>query len=114
MSKAKAGKKIPCLITTNAKLRGVFMGYINDPKTDLIYDRGPGEDPSIIATEVRMCFSWSEAMNGILGLASKGPDKNCRITPAAPEMRLEGVSAVARITPKAEKAWKKEPWSGKK
>lgn len=94
-------KKLPVLITTDKDKRGVFMGYIN-PK-DV-------EKTVLEATDVRMCVYWSEEVKGVLGLASTGPDKNCRITKAVPKARLHGVTAILDITDKAEKNWKKEPW----
>lgn len=84
------------------------MGYC-DPKK-LIYARGEDADPSIEAENIRMCVKWSTKMCGVLGLAAIGPDKDCRISHAVPWMRIESVTAIVEITPKAEKAWKKEPW----
>jgi hypothetical protein len=93
-------KKIPCLITTDK--RGVFMGYI-DPKD--------AKNKDIEAEEIRMVFRWSEEVRGVVSLAANGPTKNCRVTAAAPKGILHGVTAVLECTPKAEKAFKSEPWA---
>ena len=90
------------LITTDK--RGVFMGYINDKD----YDK---TNKSITALDIRMCNYWSNDVKGVVGLAANGPSKNCRISKAAPKGLLEGITAILELTPKAEKAWKKEPWS---
>ena len=93
--------KIPALITTDTTKRGVFMGFI-DPKD--------ADKETIEAEEVRMAVYWSPEVRGVLGLAVSGPDKNCRISPAAPKVTLKGVTAAAQITEEALKAWRKEPW----
>lgn len=93
--------KVPVLITTDSTKRGVFMGFI-DPK-----DAGL---ETIIAEEVRMAVYWSPDVRGVLGLASGGPTKSCRISPAAKKATLKGVTAVLEITEEALAAWRKEPW----
>lgn len=93
--------KIPVLITTDNTKRGVFMGFI-DPK-----DAG---NETLEATDVRMAVYWSADVKGVVGLASGGPTKSCRITPPAKRAVLKGVTAVMEITDKALKAWEKEPW----
>ena len=93
--------KIPVLITTDNTKRGVFMGFI-DPK-----DAG---NETLQADEVRMAVYWSADVRGVLGLASTGPSKDCRITGAAKRATLKGVTAVMEITDDAVKAWRKEPW----
>ena len=94
-------KKIAVLITTDHTKRGVFMGFI-DPA-----DAGK---ETLEAEEVRMSVYWSEETKGVIGLASKGPDKNCRISPAAKKATLKGVTAVMELTEEALAAWRKEPW----
>lgn len=93
--------KIPVLITTDTTKRGVFMGFI-DPK-----DSGL---ENITAEEIRMAVYWHSDVRGVLGLASKGPSSNCKISPAVPKGLIKGVTAVMEITDEALKAWRKEPW----
>ena len=94
-------KKIPVLITTDKNKRGVFMGWI-DPKDC--------DKQDIFADDVRMVVYWSKDVKGVLGLASNGPTRSCRITSSVKRAHLKGVDAVIELTEKAVKAWEKEPW----
>jgi len=94
-------KKVPVLITTDSTKRGVFMGFI-DPKDASL--------ETLVADEVRMAVYWSPDVRGVIGLASTGPTKSCRITAAAKKATLKGVTAVLEITDEALAAWRKEPW----
>lgn len=93
--------KVPVLITTDSTKRGVFMGFINPEDSD---------KETLEAEELRMAVYWSTDVKGVLGLASTGPSKNCRISAAAPKAVLKGVTAVVEISEEALKAWRKEPW----
>lgn len=93
--------KIPVLITTDTTKRGVFMGFI-DPKD--------ADKETLEAYEVRMAVYWSADVKGVIGLAAKGPSKDCRISAAAKKAVLKGVTAVVEITDDALAAWRKEPW----
>lgn len=93
--------KIPVLITTDSTKRGVFMGFI-DPKDASL--------ETMVASEVRMCVMWTADVRGVIGLASTGPSKTCRISKAAPKATLKGVTAAVEITDEALVAWRKEPW----
>lgn len=94
-------KKVAVLITTDTSKRGVFMGFINPKDSD---------KDIIEAEEVRMAVYWSTDVRGVLGLAAKGPSKDCRITPAAKKAVIKGVTAILELTDEALKAWRKEPW----
>lgn len=94
-------KRIPVLITTDSTKRGVFMGFI-DPKD--------ADKETLIAEELRMAVYWHADVKGVIGLASTGPSKNCRISKAAPRATIKGVTAVVEITDEALKAWRSEPW----
>lgn len=87
------------MVTTEKK--GVFAGTL------VSYDE---EKKAAKLKDVRMCVYWSSSNRGVLGLASIGPDKNARITPAAPESVLEGVTALFSCSEKAIKNWESEPW----
>lgn len=93
--------KIPVLITTDTTKRGVFMGFI-DPKD--------ADKETLEAYDVRMAVYWSADVKGVIGLAAKGPSKDCRISAAAKKAVLKGVTAVVEITDDALEAWRKEPW----
>lgn len=95
-------EKIPVLITTDKDKRGVFMGFI---------DPSDADKDTFVATEVRMAVYWSQDVRGVVGLAAKGPSKNCRISPAAPKANLKGVTATMQITDEALAAWRSEPWA---
>jgi hypothetical protein len=49
-------------------------------------------------------------MRGVLGLASMGPSKTCKISKAVSKATLQGVTAVIELSPEALKNWRKEPW----
>lgn len=84
------------LITT--KYRGVFFGYV---KAD---EKLPGE---ITVTGARNCIYWSADCGGFLGLAAKGPTKNCRIGTRVDELTLYEVTSVTPVSDDAAQAWEK-------
>jgi len=92
-------KKKQALVVTTEK-KGVFFGY------------GHAASSKTIRLEnARMCVYWSVDVKGVLGLASGGPTKNCRVTPAVPAITLQGVTAVMEATPQSAAAWEAQPWS---
>lgn len=72
----------PVLVTT--EFRGVFFGYLKDDS------KVPAE---IELTGVRNCLYWHQSIGGFLGLASKGPNKDCRIG-----ARIDGPLKLYKIT----------------
>ena len=86
------------LITT--KHRGVFFGYAS----------GERVNGTVTLRKARMCVYWSRAMRGVLGLASAGPDNECRISSAVDEIELNDVTAVVQCTPTATEKWESAPW----
>ncbi len=89
--------KQPLLVTTVH--RGVFFGY------------GVMSDEATIELEQsRMCVSWSNDVHGVLGLATSGPSKTCKIGPAVSRIVLREVTAVALVSPEAITRWESEPW----
>jgi hypothetical protein len=100
MAKAKKASEYVLVTTSLAAGRGVFGGELVEDKEDVV-----------ILAEARNCISWSADVKGFLGLASTGPSKNCRIGPAVPSLKLQGVTSIARCTPEAEMAWKAAPWA---
>ena len=86
------------VVTT--KHRGVFSGLVELEDGDVV-----------TLTGARMCVSWSRVTHGVLGLASQGPNKDCRIGPAVPRIRLRDVTAVIEMSDTAWAAWEAEPWT---
>jgi len=85
------------MVTTEHK--GVFFGY------------GEAQESKTIELDnARMCVYWNEATKGVVGLAAIGPQLGCRITPAAPKIYLNGVTAIMVCSEIATKQWEKEPW----
>jgi hypothetical protein len=95
-------KKVPVLITTDNTKRGVFMGFI---------DPADADKTDLYADEVRMAVMWSAEIRGVVGLAAKGPNKSCRISPAAKRAHIKGVTATLELSDEALEAWRKEPWA---
>lgn len=85
------------LVTTEQ--RGVFAGYATETGGDTIDLRA-----------ARNCLYWSTELKGFLGLAAVGPDKSCRIGPAA-DLQLRNITAVAEVTPEAQARWEAAPWN---
>lgn len=91
-----AKKQQAVLVTT--EFRGVFFGYIKDDKNL------PAE---VTLSGVRNCISWSASVGGFLGLASNGPNKDCRIGSRVPEATLYKVTSITPVEDDAAKAWEK-------
>ena len=85
----------PVLVTTAH--RGVFFGYANDTS---------GE--TIVLKRARLCVRW-RGTHGFMGLASAGPNEQCRIGPPA-DIELRNVTSVSEVTPAAVEQWESEPW----
>lgn len=94
--------KIAVLITTDNTKRGVFSGFIDPSDVD---------KQTMIVEELRMCVYWSADMKGVLGLASMGPSKTCKISKAVKKATLQGVTAVVELSDGVIEKWRKEPWS---
>jgi hypothetical protein len=88
----------PVLVTTAH--RGVFFGFARDTTGS-----------TVLLEKGRMAVRWSSAMRGVLGLASVGPDDDCRISPAAPMLDLRDVTGVAECSPGAVARWESFPWA---
>ena len=82
------------------KHRGVFFGLLHEENGS-----------TLTLKDAQMCVAWDKSAHGVLGLSKKGPNKRCRISPAAMSLKLYGVIAVIECTEDAVKAWKGEPWS---
>lgn len=85
-------------VVTTGK-RGVFFGIVKNKKKD-----------SLDLHDAQMCVYWSSDVRGVLGLASSGPNKNCRITKAIPKIELNEITSVMDVTEEAYKNWKECFW----
>lgn len=91
-------KEVPLVVTT--ELRGVFFGYGT-----------PTDKTEIRLTKAQMCIYWSSDIGGVLGLAGKGPSKNCRVSKPIPAINLQRVTSIMECDKEAVKAWEKSPWA---
>lgn len=96
-NRAKGRQERAVVVTTQH--RGVFFGYCTDTSGAAIYLRA-----------ARNCLYWSHSVRGFIGLAATGPNKECRVGPAA-DIELRDITSVIACTPEAVKAWEAAPWS---
>lgn len=96
---AKVKNSVAVMVTT--ELKGVFFGYAQ-----------PGDftRKDIRLENARMAVYWSADVKGVLGLASTGPSKDCKIGPRVPAITLHGVTAVTEVTSEAAQQWETAPW----
>ena len=87
------------VVTTDTQRRGVFCGEFVSLTGAIVK-----------LANARMAVYWSKDVHGVLGLAATGPSSSCRISPAIPQIELDGVTAVMDMTDEAWSAWEKEPW----
>jgi hypothetical protein len=88
-------------VVVTTEHRGVFFGYV----------KADGNLPAeITLTHARNAVFWSQSVQGVVGLAAKGPKSDCRIGPAIPEMTIWKITAVMACTPEAVAAWEEQPW----
>ena len=85
----------PVLVTT--EFRGVFFGFVKNDK------KLPEE---ITLTDCRNCIYWSSSIGGFLGLASKGPDSQCKIGSQIKEITLYKITSITPVEDEAVKKWK--------
>lgn len=84
------------LVTT--EFRGVFYGEVKNDK------KLPEE---ITLTNARNCIYWPSSCGGFLGLASNGPNKDCRIGALVKELTLYKITSVTPVSEEASDKWKK-------
>jgi len=80
--------------------RGVFFGYATETS-----------GPTIQLKQARLCVYWSSDLHGFMGLASHGPNSNCKIGPAA-DIELRDITAVVEVASAAAKKWEEAKWNG--
>jgi hypothetical protein len=86
----------PVIVTTAHK--GIFFGYAKSTSGPTIQLRG-----------ARLCVYWSSDLRGFMGLASHGPNGNCKIGPAA-DIELRDITSVVEVTKDAADKWNLAPW----
>ena len=94
----KKANTVALLVTTSHK--GVFFGYGE-----------PTAGNEIVLKDARMCVYWSSELRGVLGLASTGPTKNCKVGPKVHSIKLFNVTAVVGVSDEAAANWEKSPWA---
>lgn len=97
-AKAAALPSGPAVIVTTEH-RGVFFGYL-ESKTET----------TAVLTQVRNCLYWSRKVKGFIGLAATGPDKDCRVGPAAPRMDINKVTSITECSEEAIHNWEQGFW----
>ena len=88
------------VVTTGKDRGGVFYGKLVSEKGDVVE-----------LQEAKMAVSWSSDIKGVLGLAATGPLDGCRISPAIPKIKLNGVTSIMDCTDAAIENWRKKTWS---
>lgn len=104
MANAKAQATEQAVLVTTL-YRGVFCGYRSAADALTI-----PADGKVTLTRCRMAVYWSAAMKGVLGLATKGPDNDCRIGDPVEEIELAGVTAIVRVSDAAAERWQAVVW----
>lgn len=89
------------VVTTDQNRRGVFGGYLK------FYDQ---DKAIVILEDAHMAVYWSKETRGVLGLAAIGPQRGSRITPAIPQIELNGVTALMNATEEAIGKWREASW----
>jgi hypothetical protein len=100
MSSMAKAKKRMVVVTTDVSRKGVFFGEFVSQKNDVV-----------VLAHFRMAVYWSANTRGVVGLAAIGPQRGSRITPAAPRIEINGVTAVMDCTPEAVQQWEKGLWT---
>lgn len=93
-------KKNSKVVVTTDK-RGVFFG---------IMVRWDEDKRVAVIRDARVCVKWSEDVRGFVGLCNTGPIGESRVSRAAPELVLVGVTSVGLCTEEAASVWESEPW----
>ncbi len=85
------------LVTTAHK--GVFFGYATETGGTTIKLRA-----------ARLCVYWSVDLRGFMGLASHGPNAQCKVGPSA-DIELRDITSVVEVSKEAIAKWEKAPWA---
>lgn len=89
------------VVTTDKDKRGIFAGFLKE-------DKSP---EYVILEECRMCIYFSKLTHGIVSLGKIGPQRDSKISYAAPRMKIFGVTAIILCSKEAQDEWEKEIWN---
>lgn len=89
------------LVTT--EYRGVFFGYLDENESDL--------PTKAVLRDTRCCVYWAKSVRGVLGLAAKGPNKECRVGFSVSRGEVWKVTGVFECSSEAVKAWEEGSWA---
>jgi len=99
MTQSQTAPGTPVVVTTAH--RGVFFGCLT----------GDRHGKTVELADAQMCVYWSADVQGILGLASHGPSRSCKVTRPVSRITLQDVTAVMDASPEAVTLWQDRPWS---
>ena len=91
-TKAECDLGRPVLVTTDK--RGVFFGYADETDGD-----------PIVLKNARNCIYWHKSIGGFAGLATVGPNDQCRIGVQVGQIELRGICSVSEVEAAAVVAW---------
>jgi hypothetical protein len=98
-------KRVPVVVTTEH--RGVFFGW-REPGPVFLH---PADAKAMTLTDAQMCVYWAEDVKGVLGLASHGPTRHCKVTRPVASLTVTEVTGVLDASDEAVKSWADRPWS---
>src|SRR6266700_5421167 len=87
MATKSAAKTAERAVLVTTAHRGVFFGYA-----------AKASGPTIKLKRARLCIYWSSDLHGFMGLASHGPNSNCKIGPAA-DIELFNITSIVEVAP---------------
>lgn len=98
LAERAAGNKLgrPVLVTT--EYRGVFFGYADDTSGN-----------TITLKNARNCIYWHKSIGGFAGLATIGPNSQCRIGAQLGQIELRKITSVSEVTDSAAREWEAAP-----
>lgn len=94
----RMGKTAERAVIVTTAHKGVFFGYAKETSGSTIALRA-----------ARLCVYWSADLRGFMGLASSGPNANCKIGPAA-DIEVRDITSVVEVSSEATAKWKKGFW----
>ena len=95
----------PVIVTT--EFRGVFFGYVPAELYEQIKARDEASLPKLTITGAKNCLYWHSSIGGFLGLASVGPNDQCKIGKRVNEVTLYKITSVTPVEDVAVTAWER-------
>lgn len=89
-------------VVVTTERRGIFFGTLLE---------GSLEEKYVRIKDARVCVYWPASVKGFVGLAAVGPLDGSRVSPAAPEITLLGITSVLKCTDAASEQWERGSWS---